>query len=97
MLFFALLIPIYLSQFETPKFVSMSDWPNAMVLARDSYQILMMAGLSEYFTNVDGLKAILIEADKNCDATVFKKRLLLPDIAKRMKMKSEMGFESGRP
>jgi hypothetical protein len=72
------------------------DWPNAIILASDSYDTLNQAGLSEYFSNVIGLKAILIEADKKCDTTEFKKRLLSPNIAERMRREGKIGFESGR-
>ena len=73
------------------------DLPNAITLARDSYKTLNIAGLSEHFSNVVGLKALLIEADKKCDTTVLRKILQFPNIAERMKQKGEMGFESGRP
>ena len=73
------------------------DWPNAITLAADSYKTVNIAGLSEYFSNVVGLKAILIEADKKCDTTVFRKRLQFPNIAERMKHEGKMGYERGRP
>jgi len=73
------------------------DYPNAIALAGDSYQTLTIAGVSEYFENVVGLKAILIEADKKCDTTVFRKRLQFPNIAEKMKREGKIGFESGRP
>lgn len=73
------------------------EWHNAMTLAEDSYQTLTKAGLSEYFENVIGIKAILSEADKECDTTVYKKRFLFPNIAQKMKREGKMGFESGRP
>jgi hypothetical protein len=74
------------------------DHPNVIGLAENSHQTLTMAGLSEYFYNVIGLKAILIEADRECDTTVFRERLKLPDsVARRMRMEGKIGFESGRP
>jgi len=73
------------------------DWHNAMTLAGDTYQTLTKAGLSEYFNNIIGLKAILNEADKKCDTTVFRKRLQFPNIAEKMKREGKIGFESGRP
>jgi len=72
------------------------DFPNAITLAKNSHQAITMVGLTEYFYNIIGLKAILIEADRECDSTVFKKRMRLPDgVAKRMKMEGKKGFESG--
>jgi len=68
-----------------------------MALALESHQSLIMAGLSEDFLNVIGLKAILIEADKKCDSTVYRKRLMFPNTAERMKQEGKIGFESGRP
>ena len=73
------------------------DFPNAISLAKESHQSLILGGLSEYFSNVIGLKAILIEANKKCDITVFKKMLQVPNIAGRMKQEGKFGFESGRP
>lgn len=73
-------------------------FPNAITLAEKSHQILMMAGLNEFFLNIFGIKAIMIEADRECDTTVYKKRLKLPgSIAQRMEMEGRHGFESGRP
>lgn len=74
------------------------DSPNALTLAAESHQILMMAGLNEFFRNVFGIKAIMIEADRRCDTTVWKKKVQLPNsVVQRMKMEGRHGFESGRP
>jgi hypothetical protein len=71
-------------------------FPNVIALAEKSHQTLIMAGLSEYFFNVLGLKAILIEADRECDTTVFRERLKLPgSVARRMNMEGRIGYESG--
>ena len=74
----------------------MGDFPNVITLAENSHQTLTMAGITEYFYNIIGLKAIMIEADKEYDTTVYRNRIKLPgSVAKRMKMEGKKGFESG--
>ena len=75
------------------------DWPNAEALAGDSYNTLTIAGLDEHFSNVIGLKAILIEANNKCDTTVFKKRLQFPEkyIEEKMKRQGKIGYACGWP
>ena len=44
-----------------------------------------------------GIKAILIEANRIIEDTVFKKKFINPNIAERMEREGRIGFESGRP
>ncbi|KON33298.1 MAG: hypothetical protein AC479_05145 [miscellaneous Crenarchaeota group-6 archaeon AD8-1] len=73
------------------------DSANATTLAEDSYSTLSFANLNEPFNNVMGIKAILIEANRIIEDTVFKKKFINPNIAERMEREGRIGFESGRP